>query len=165
MQLRIDGLLATPSSSPINLGNGNMVVKSTSGNGLDITLSDGTSLTITPLFWTTEGYWYLDVNVHRTTAREGIMGPVLAGDWLPRAPDGSSFGPRPASLHDRHVVLNQKFADAWRVTKTTSLFDYLLGTTTANFTDTNYPPESGQPCKTTLPTARPPLPRPQAELA
>jgi len=165
MRLRIDGRLTTPSASPINLGNGNTLVKSASGDGLDVSLSDGTFLTVTPLFWTTEGYSYIDVNVHRTSAREGTMGPVLAGDWLPRAPDGSSFGPRPASLHDRHVVLNQKFADAWRVTSTTSLFDYLSGTTTASFTDANYPPESGKACKTTLPTTRPPLQRQQSDLA
>jgi lysyl endopeptidase len=89
---------------------------------------------------------------------------VLAGDWLPRAPDSTSFGPKPPSLHDRHVVLNQKFADAWRISKTTSLFDYAAGTSTANFTDINWPPESGQPCRTSLPS-NPPLRRMQPELA
>jgi hypothetical protein len=162
MQLRIDGSLASL-SSPINLGAGNMVAKA-SGGGMDITTSDGTAVTVTPLFWTNEGYWYLDIDVKNTPAREGTLGPVLAGDWLPRAPDSTSFGPKPASLHDRHVVLNQEFADAWRISKTTSLFDYAAGTSTANFTDANWPPESGQPCRTSL-HSNPPLKRMQPELA
>jgi len=164
MKLRIDGTPVTLPSNPINLGGGNMVAGATSGEGLNINISDGTSLTVTPLFWATEGYWYLDVHVNRTPAREGIVGPVLAGDWLPRAPDGTSFGPKPASLHDRHVVLNQKFANAWRVGNTTSLFDYEVGTSTANFTDLNWPTESGLACRTKLPS-NPPLKRMQPELA
>jgi len=164
MQLRIDGTLVRLSASPINLGDGNMVATASSGPGLDITISDGTALTVTPLFWTTEGYWYLDIQVHSTPAREGTIGPVLGGDWLPRAPDGTSFGPLPGSLLARHVVLNQKFASAWRVSATTTLFDYAPGTSTANFTDAKWPPESGQPCKTTLPS-NPPLKQMQPELA
>lgn len=163
MQLRVDGRLASL-SSPINLGAGNMVAKAASGGGIDITTSDGTAVTVTPLFWTNEGYWYLDIDVKNTPAREGTLGPVLAGDWLPRAPDSTSFGPMPAKLNDRHVVLNKNFADAWRVSKTTSLFDYAAGTSTANFTDTNWPPESGQPCRTSLPS-NPPLKRMQPKLA
>jgi hypothetical protein len=164
MELRIDGKLVTLSASPINLGGGNIVALASSGGGLDITISDGTSFSVTPLFWSTEGYWYLDIAVHSTPAREGTMGPVLAGDWLPRAPNGASFGPIPASLLDRHVVLNQKFANAWRVKSTTTMFDYAVGTSTTDFTDTNWPPVSGQSCKTTLPS-RPPLKQMQPELA
>ena len=92
------------------------------------------------------------------------MGPVLPNDWLPRAPSGTSFGPLPASLADRHIVLNQRFANAWRVNAAISLFDYAAGTSTANFTDANWPPESGQPCKTALPSNAP-LTRMQPELA
>ena len=141
-----------------------MLATAKSGGGLDVTIADGTALTITPLFWTTEGYRYLDIKVWSTSAREGIMGPVLAGDWLPRAPDGTSFGSRPSSLLDRHVVLNQKFASTWRVSTTTSLFDYAAGASTVDFTDANYPPEIGKPCKTTL-ASRPPLKRMYPELA
>jgi hypothetical protein len=164
MQLRIDGKLFAPSASPINLGVGNVVTLASPANGLDIKTSDGTAFTVTPLFWASEGYWHLDVNVSTTPAREGTMGPVLAGDWLPRAPNGNSFGSMPASLHDRHIVLNQKFAGLWRVKPTTSLFDYAAGTSTATFTDANWPPESGQPCKTTL-ASRPPLKSMHPELA
>lgn len=163
MQLRIDGTLATLSSSPIHLGGGNLVARA-SGGGPRVTIDDGTEVAVTPLFWTSQGYWYLDIDVRNTPAREGTMGPVLAGDWLPRAPDGSSFGPKPAALPNRHVVLNQQFADAWRVSTTTTLFDYWPGTSTANFTDKNWPPESGQSCRTSI-TTRPPLKRMQPELA
>jgi len=55
-------------------------------------LADGTRVVVIPLFWASQGYWYLDVQVFNTPAREGVMGPILAADWLPRAPDGSSFG-------------------------------------------------------------------------
>lgn len=164
LQLRIDGRLVTSSTSPIDLGGGNALTTSSSGGVLTVKISDGTSLTVTPVFWASEGYWYLDITVSNTTAREGTMGPVLAGDWLPRAPDSTSFGPMPASLHARHVVLNQIFANAWRVTNTTTLFDYPIGISTADFTDNNWPPESGQPCRTSLPSNRP-LTRMQPELA
>jgi lysyl endopeptidase len=50
------------------------------------------------------------------------------------------------------------------VTHTTSLFDYAAGTSTANFTDKNWPPESGQPCRTSLPSP-PPLKSMQPDLA
>jgi hypothetical protein len=164
MQLRIDGRLVSPASSPFTLGAGNVVRSIASGGGLNVTTADGTAVEVLPLFWASEGYWHLDVNVKNTPAREGTMGPVLAGDWLPRARNGASFGPRPAALHDRHIVLNQKFADSWRVTHTTSLFDYAAGTSTPNFTDKNWPPESGQPCRTSLPSP-PPLKSMQPDLA
>jgi hypothetical protein len=164
MQLRIDGRLVSPASSPFSLGAGNVVRTISPGGGLDVATADGTAVKVFPLFWTSEGYWHLDVSVQNTPAREGTMGPVLADDWLPRAPNGASFGLRPAALHDRHIVLNQKFADAWRVTHTNSLFDYSAGTSTANFTDKNWPPESGQPCRTSLSSA-PPLKSIQPELA
>ncbi len=85
------------------------------------------------------------------------MGPILSGDFLPRAPDGSSFGPKPAAIPARHVLLNQKFANAWRVKNTTTLFDYAPGTTTADFTDVKWPSEPGQSCTST--TVKGPTPR------
>ncbi|HEY6139947.1 MAG TPA: hypothetical protein VI670_19500 [Thermoanaerobaculia bacterium] len=162
LELRVDGSLVT-ATGPITLSGGNTITRASNGI-LNVRVADGTRVTVTPNFWTTQGYWYLDVDVRSTPAREGTMGPVLTGDWLPRAPDGTSFGAKPVLLPDRHVVLNQKFANAWRVSNTTSLFDYAVGTSTANFTDVNWPPESGQPCRTSLPS-RPPLKSMQPELA
>jgi hypothetical protein len=86
---------------------------------------------------------------------------------LPRAPDGASFGSRPAALLDRHVALNHKFADAWRVKPATSLFVYASGTSTADYTDVNWPSEPGKGCMTTtVKGPKPPIVRePQPALA
>jgi hypothetical protein len=49
-------------------------------------------------------------------------------------------------LHQRYVDLYQKFADPWRVTDYTSLFDYAPGTSTGTFTLGEWPRESPQSC-------------------
>ncbi|QWV93179.1 hypothetical protein KP004_18735 [Geomonas oryzisoli] len=162
MQLRLNGE-PVPPGKDIDLGPGNTVRTDRRTGELDVRLADGTRVVVIPVFWTSQGYWYLDVQVFNTPAREGVLGPMLASEWLPRAPDGSSFGPKPVSLLDRHLQLNHKFADAWRVASGTSLFDYAPGTGTADFTDVNWPPESGQACTSTtvkgpVPTVREPRP-------
>ncbi|MEN3334141.1 MAG: hypothetical protein V7641_3506 [Blastocatellia bacterium] len=158
LQLRIDSALVSLPKKGINLGNGNLITRADSSGGLDINLSDGTHLIITPNFWTSEGYWYLNVDVVNTPSREGTMGHIPVANWLPLAPNGSSFGSAPVSLVDRHVLLNNKFADAWRVTKTTSLFDYAPGTSTDDFTNREWPPKPGESCRVagaTRPLAEP----------
>jgi hypothetical protein len=55
-------------------------------------------------------------------------------------------------LHQRHVDLHQTFANAWRVTNKTSLFDYAPGTSTATFTIASWPNEN-LPC--TIPDTKP----------
>jgi hypothetical protein len=147
MQLRIDGKLTTlPTSGSLNLGGGNKIARAALGGGIDVRLNDGTRVIITPNYWTSQGYWYLDVEVLSTPAREGTMGHIPASNWLPLAPDGSSFGPAPGGLPARHALLNGTFADAWRVTSSTSLFDYATGTSTASFTNRNWPPPPGTSC-------------------
>jgi hypothetical protein len=159
LELRIDGALVNLAGH-LDLGNGNSIARASTGGGLDIRSSDGTHVLITPSFWTSQGYWYLDVEVLNTPAREGTMGHIPTGDWLPLAPNGSSFGPAPASLGDRYKLLNKKFADAWRVTTKSSLFDYPPGTSTVDFTDRNWPPESGKPCNAVTPPLPPVKPMP-----
>jgi hypothetical protein len=112
------------------------------GNGIEIDFPNGTILIVTPVFWSSQSKWYLDLDVFKTQAEEGIMGLIAPGSWLPALPDGTSLGPKPAALHERYVALYQKFADAWRVTDKTSLFDYAYGTSTATFTDPAWPHES-----------------------
>lgn len=146
MELRVDGRLTFLLPGGLYLGAGNWLYQATTGQGLDVRLDDGTRVVITPDYWSSEGYWYLNVEAFTTPAREGILGPILGSDWLPKAPNGSSFGPAPVGLLARHVRLNQTFADAWRVTNTTSLFDYDFGTSTATFTNRAWPPPPGQPC-------------------
>jgi hypothetical protein len=157
LQLRIDGKLVNPPANGINLTNGN-TIKAVAGGGLDIKVSDGTHLIISPNFWQSQGYWYLNVEVLNTPAREGTMGTILPSHWLPLAPNGSSFGAAPASLADRHTLLNRKFADAWRVKKTTSLFDYAPGTSTDDFTNREWPPEPGKACIAPKPAGQPAKP-------
>lgn len=146
MELRVDGRLAYLPPGGLNLGAGNWLYQATTGQGLDLRLDDGSRIVITPDYWSSEGYWYLNVEAFTTPAREGILGPILGTDWLPKAPNGSSFGPAPFGLPARHLRLNQTFADAWRVTNTSSLFDYAAGTSTATFTNRAWPPPPGQPC-------------------
>lgn len=158
MQLRIDDRLVNLPANGINLGGGNRIAKAAAGGGIDLSLADSTRVIITPNFWTSQGYWYLNVEVLYTPAREGTMGTILPSNWLPLAPDGSSFGPAPASLADRHILLNKKFADAWRVTDATSLFSYVAGTSTASFTNREWPPEPGKVCRVPNDTREPPKP-------
>jgi hypothetical protein len=148
MQLRIDGKLTTLPSGGINLGGGNRIATAAAGGGIDVRTADGTRVDITPNYWTSEGYWYLNVEVLNTPAREGTMGTIIGSDWLPHAPGGASYGPAPGGLAARHALLNGTFADAWRVTSTTSLFDYASGTSTASFTERTWPPPPGSTCTT-----------------
>lgn len=150
MQLRIDGLPVALPANGVDLGGRNRIARAASGDGLDIRLADGTRLAITPNYWASEGYWYLNVEVLGTPAREGTMGHIMAPDWLPVRPNGTSFGQAPGTVPDRHALLNGAFADAWRVTDATSLFDYAPGTSTATFTNRNWPPPPGSTC-TVLP--------------
>jgi hypothetical protein len=146
MQLRVDGVLTTLGVQPINLGPGARVMKSADGNGIAIDFPDGTNLTATSNFWgPPHNRWYINLSVFSTEATEGIMGALASGSWLPALPNGTSLGPKPAALPQRYVDLYQKFANAWRVTNATSLFDYAPGTSTATFTLASWPPEN-PPC-------------------
>lgn len=158
MVLRIDGKVRSLPADGLNVGGGNRIVRAGTDGAIDVRAADGTRVIITPIFWSSQGYWYLDIEVLNTPAREGTLGPILGSSWLPFAPDGSSWGPRPGPLLDRHIALNQKFADVWRVTNTNSLFDYAPGTSTATFTDRDWPSAPGGMCSST--TASPPIPAP-----
>jgi hypothetical protein len=145
MQLRVDGALTTLGQQGVMLAPGGRVAKAPVGDGIQIDFPDGTVMTALSNYWPSQGKWYLNVKVMGTRAKEGILGPIAPGSWLPALPDGSAFGLRPAALHDRYVDLNETFADAWRVTDVTSLFDYAPGTSTQNFTVDAWPLES-PPC-------------------
>lgn len=169
MVLRIDGRPVTLPAAGLNLGGGNRIDRLTTGAGIRLIGADGSKVIVTPNYWSSQGYWYLDVEVLNTPAREGTMGTILPSNWLPLAPDGQSFGGAPGSLLDRHVLLNQKFAGEWRVKPDRSLFDYAPGTSTATYTDANWPSPPGGSCMTTSvgqPAPRPPLkPRINPEVA
>jgi hypothetical protein len=145
--LRIDGNERPLGRKGIKLGNGGRVVSAGSGTpgAIEIFFPDGTRLIITTNWWSSQNIWYMNVDVINTHAREGIVGAITAGNWLPMLPDGTPMGPRPVSLNQRYLDLNQRFAGAWRVTNATSLFDYAPGTSTATFTDKTWPPNK-PPC-------------------
>lgn len=164
LALYIDG--APVGAGYHDIGDGNAVSYAGAGGAVVVSLADESKVRINPLYWSSQGYWYLDLHVDNTSARNGLMGLISGGDWLPKAQDGSSFGPKPALLADRHTVLNEKFADDWRVSNSTSLFYYAPGSSTADFTDTKWPSPPGGSCDSTnLPGDVPVVKRPQQELA
>lgn len=144
MQLRVDGNLTTLSATGLSLGAGGRVSPS-SGGGIQIDFPDETTLVVTPGWWPSQSLWYLNVDAFHSAMLEGVMGARARGSWLPALSDGASLGPRPAALNQRYADLYQKFADSWRVTDKTTLFDYAPGTSTATFTIASWPPES-PPC-------------------
>jgi len=154
LQLRVDGVLKTVGPAGMDLGDARITKTSASG-GLQIEFPDDSILLITPDWWANQSKWYLNADVIRPQAADGIAlgsfppggiaGAIPPGSWLPALPDGASMGPMPGPLHDRYVDLYQKFADAWRVTDETTLFDYAPGQSTNTFTMRNWPLEHG-PC-------------------
>jgi hypothetical protein len=165
LELYMDGSVV---SAPgiYDLGDGNNLIYSGAGNAVEIQLKDATKVRINPAFWASQNYWYLDLYVDNTPAREGVMGLIPSGEWLPRAPDSSSFGARPVLLDDRHELLNKKFADAWRVSNASSLFYYAPGTSTWDFTDTDWPAPPGGTCDSTqIKADLPKVEKPATELA
>ena len=143
--LRVDGVVTKLGEQGLTLEPGGRIVTSTTGNGIEIDFADGTVLIVTPKLWASQGTWLLNISILRTPDSEGIMGALAPGSWLPALPNGASLGPRPAALHQRYVELYQKFADGWRVTNASSLFDYAPGTSTATFTLKSWPQER-PPC-------------------
>jgi hypothetical protein len=143
LQLRIDGILTTPTVAGVDLGDGGRVAKQ--GDGIQIDFPNGTSMVSTPGWWASQSKWYLNVDVYHTPGLAGLLGVIPAGGWLPALPTGASMGAMPATLHQRYLDLYSTFADAWRVTSTSSLFDYASGTSTATFTFKTWPPET-PPC-------------------
>lgn len=149
----------------LDLGQGNAITENGAGS-LTFGLADGTRVIATPRFWESQGYWHLDIEVLGTTARAGVMGHIGGGEWLPRGGDGTNFGPRPALLADRANVLHGKFANSWRVTDRTSLFDYENGQTTKSFTDPTWALNpSCQKSNLPAPLVREPAPADVAKLA
>ena len=143
LQLRIDGKLTALDPNGIGFGDGARIVPTSTPGGLEMDFPDDTVLFVTPGWWASQSKWYMNVNVVPQESARGLVGSVPDGSWLPALPDGTSMGPKPTSAHNQYVELYQRFADAWRVTDQTSLFDYAPGTSTATFTMRGWPPESG----------------------
>jgi lysyl endopeptidase len=154
LQVRVDGALTTVGAGGIALGPGARIDKI--GDAFRVNFPNGTVLVVTPLFWSSQGKWFLNVEVFRSGADGigggspggggfpgGLMAALAPGSWLPALSDGTSLGPMPGALHQRFVDLYQKLGESWRVTEKTTLFDYGPGTSTDTFTDRSWPRENG----------------------
>ncbi len=144
LQLRVDHKLVTLSPSGTKLGDDGRIMPTSTPGGLQVEFPDDSILYVTPGWWASQSKWYLNLNVEPGQRACGLVGAVPEGSWLPALPDGTSLGPKPASLHDQYLQLYGHFADAWRVTDKSSLFDYAPGTSTGTFTMRGWPPESGK---------------------
>lgn len=148
MQLRVDGkLLGRLDARGFPLSAGGRILPTTAPGGIQIQYPGGTDIVLTPDWWDHYRLWYLNIDVRHARASEGVAGAIAPRNWLPALPDGTFLGARPADLHQRYQDLYERFADAWRVTGATSLFDYAPGKSTANFTVDAWPLEAVQQCR------------------
>ncbi len=131
----VDGGAVDLTSGALDLGGGSI---SSSPNGFEIDFPDGTKL------WTVSvGIYGINALVKPSaallTGGSGLLGPVAPGGLdVPNLPDGSRL-PAPTADQQRSRVVNGRFADAWRITDATSLFDYDPGRSTASYTVKPYP--------------------------
>ncbi|MFZ2162720.1 MAG: hypothetical protein WAW02_10930 [Sideroxyarcus sp.] len=148
MRLRVDGVKQDINAlGSINLGVGGRVSKVASGNGIEVDFPNGSSLLVTPGWWSSHNIAYLNISVLNTPATEGIAGFIEPGQWLPRLSDGTFLGPKPNDLSDRYKDLNKTFSKSWRVSNASSLFDYAPGTSTATYTTQGWPFENASSCE------------------
>ena len=135
LELRIDGVSQTSVDS-IELGAGRL---QRHAEGIEIELPDGTVL------WALSRAPYgINVLVDPSPALieggVGLIGRSAPGLGVPRLPDGSAL-PKPLDRHEAYTSLYGRFADAWRLTAATTLFDYDADKTTASYTLRDYPTE------------------------
>ncbi|HEX7590885.1 MAG TPA: hypothetical protein VF375_02965 [Candidatus Limnocylindrales bacterium] len=139
------GLTATLDGSALDitkttdLGGGAHVAPYT--GGLEIDFPDGTRL------------WALSVGAYGINtlispsdslraSGVGLLGPITPGGMgVPALPDGTQLA-KATDKHQRHSVLYGQFADAWRVTDSTTLFDYAAGKSTTTYTQKGFPSET-----------------------
>jgi len=164
LQLRVDGVLTGLDERGTALPTGGRMSRTSAPGGLRIDFPDGTNLFVTPGWWASHNIWYLNLDVNPARDGVGIIGAIGPKTWLPSLPDGSTVGAPPSNAHDRYVTLNQTFADAWRVTDSTTLFDYAPGTSTSTFTVKTWPPER-PPCDAPGGTPTASLPQAVAQAA
>jgi Divergent InlB B-repeat domain len=147
LELRIDGKLTKMSSRELLLAHGGRIVQTAEPGSIQIESPGGAIIAVTPGWWPDYQVWYLNINVSHARATDGVIGTIARDSWLPVLPDGTDLGERPGDPHERYVNIYQRFADAWRVTDATSLFDYAPGTTTSTFTLRGWPVENPTNCQ------------------
>ena len=135
-----DGAVVWLDGSPLTFSAGQSVITLAGGtitrisdNEYRVALNTGEVVTVNP-FGDGMG---LSVALPKDAAQgsvEGFLGSYNGAANSFELPDGTALGPN--LTQDQ---LYQTFADAWRVTDSTSLFDYAAGQTTQTFTNTQYP--------------------------
>lgn len=161
LELRIDGAVVRLSELPKTFSPSIRIRRTSADQGIQIEGPGGSIIILTPGRWA-YGPW-ISVDVRHLRAAEGLMGTVHPGNWLPSLPDGSQLGPIPKSLSARYKLLYGVFAEAWRVTDSSSLFDYPSGRSTADYTISNWP--GGESPNGCVPPNEPPLPLPSVDQA
>ncbi|RKG82457.1 VWD domain-containing protein [Corallococcus terminator] len=146
LELRIDGK-PTQLGSEILLSGGGRITATPASGGLQIETPGGTRIILTVDWWAHYQVWYMNVGVQQARATEGLLGAIAPGNWLPALPDGTLLGERPTDAYERYIALYEKFEDAWRVTKDTSLFDYASGYSTASYTLKSWPEYKATSCR------------------
>jgi hypothetical protein len=133
IELRVDGVRQTGTEA-IDLGGGRV---ERFDKGIVVDLPDGTVV------------WAIDIAPYGINALidpapgvvdvgGGLVGRSAPGFGVPRLPDGTAL-PKALDRHEAYATLYQRFADAWRVTDATTLFDYDPGKSTASYTIRDYP--------------------------
>ena len=133
IELRVDGVRQTGTEA-MDVGGGRV---ERFDNGIVVDLPDGTVV------------WAIDIAPYGINALidpspgvadggGGLAGRSAPGFGIPRLPDGTAL-PKPLDRHEAYATLYQGFADAWRVTDATTLFDYDPGKSTASYTIRDYP--------------------------
>ena len=160
MQLRVNGkLVGKLGPRGMTLGGGGRILPTTAPGGIQIEYPGGADIVLTPNWWPHQQLWYLDIDVRYARANFGIMGAIAPRNWLPALPDNSWLGQRPAALSARYNQIYGQFADAWRVTNTTTLFDYAPGKSTASYTLKSWPKFRPTECSLPRPWAPPVAPQ------
>jgi hypothetical protein len=153
MELRLDGkLLKYLPQRGLKLDDGSTILKDAPTGIVRVRSADDTSVKLIPNWWPSQELWYLDFDMSPPDRVVGVAGPVPADGWLPALADETSAGPKPGPTDERYKALYVKFADSWRVTDASTLFDYAPGTSTKDFTVAAWPRQDGQ-C--TLPGTNP----------
>ncbi len=167
MELRIDGnLVPFGSWTTQNLSGGGRVRLLGNDGSLQMESPGGTVVVVHPRWWHHHQIWFLQISLRQARGHQGMIGSIAPGGWLPALPDGTDVGPRPVPLNDRYDVLYHQVGDAWRVTNSTSLFDYGSGTSTATFTLPEWPlGESPPSCKIPEPVLGSPVTEAPAPIA
>lgn len=132
----VDGKTVDLSGRPVNLGGGGKI--SAYPKGFEIDFPDGTTM------WALSvGQWGINVQIRPSAGLHadgvGLLGSITPGGLgVPALPDGTRLPAASDRAHARSTVYSQ-FADAWRVTDSTTLFDYEPGKSTATYTIRPYP--------------------------